>query len=74
MLHVEGGQWLVQTDGGMSDQGIEQTQVVAQMVGGIILQGPLAVGGGGPVQGMRLAELLDAHLLRLVQTALKEFQ
>jgi hypothetical protein len=72
MLDIKRGQLFVQPDSGMGDQGIKQTEVVAQVKSREILQGLLAVRFSRPPKPVRLARFLHALLFGFVLTPLKK--
>jgi len=70
MLDIKRGQRFAQPNGDVGDQGIKQSQVIAQVVGCKIPQGSLTVRLCRPVKRIRPAKLLHPLLFGFVVLAL----
>ena len=74
MLDVEGRQRLVQPHGRVSNEGVKQAEIVAQVVGCEVLLGSLAICPSRPVPGEPMKFLFDSLLFSQVAAALDQLQ
>ena len=70
MLHVEGGKFICHTQGGMTNQSIDNAEVMAEVMGHKVQQSTVAVGFAGPIYRKSFELAFHSLLFILVSAAL----